>query len=34
MGYISAGTLRGHAKYPGKTDIGRALIELAKRERD
>jgi glucose-1-phosphate thymidylyltransferase len=34
MGYISADTLRGHARDLGKTDLGRALMELADGEHD
>ena len=34
MGYISAETLRGHARDLGKTDLGRALMELAEGEHD
>ena len=34
MGYISADTLRGHARDLGKTDLGRALMELAEGEHD
>jgi glucose-1-phosphate thymidylyltransferase len=34
MGYISADTLRGHALDLGKTDLGRALMELAEGEHD
>jgi glucose-1-phosphate thymidylyltransferase len=34
MGHITAKTLRGHARDLGKTDLGRALMELADGERD
>jgi glucose-1-phosphate thymidylyltransferase len=34
MGFISAGALRGHALDLGKTDLGRALLELAEGEHD
>lgn len=34
MGFISADTLRGHAQDLGKTDLGRALMELAEGEHD
>jgi glucose-1-phosphate thymidylyltransferase len=34
MGYISADVLRGHARDLGKTDLGRALMELADGEHD
>ena len=34
MGFISAETLRGHARDLGKTDLGRALMELAEGEHD
>jgi glucose-1-phosphate thymidylyltransferase len=34
MGYISAETLRGHASDLGKTDLGRALMELAEGEHE
>ena len=34
MKYISAGTLRDHARGLGKTDLGRALLELAEGEHD
>ena len=29
MGYIDADTLRDHARHLGKTDLGRALLDLA-----
>jgi len=32
MGYIDADTLRSHAQHLGKTDLGRALMELAEGE--
>ncbi len=32
MGYINADTLRDHALYLGKTDLGRALMDLAEGE--
>ncbi len=34
MGYIDAEVLRGHARDLGKTDLGRALMELAEGEHD
>src|ERR1700722_5549665 len=34
LGHINAKTLRGHARDLGKTDLGRALMELADGERD
>ena len=34
MGYIDADTLRSHARHLGKTDLGRALMELAEGEQE
>jgi hypothetical protein len=34
MGYIDADILRAHARGLGKTDLGRALMELAEGEQE
>ncbi|MEJ0016986.1 MAG: glucose-1-phosphate thymidylyltransferase RfbA [Acetobacteraceae bacterium] len=34
MGYIDADTLRDHARHLGKTDLGRALLDLAEGEQE
>jgi glucose-1-phosphate thymidylyltransferase len=34
MGYIDADMLRSHAQHLGKTDLGRALLELAEGEQE